>query len=162
MNEIQARMFREAHDAYVKRISRMTRAQLFELERADQAEHGVEHIFGGPHSKDELIRSLVELHYPAGQMNEAGHVLWHADAPHSACQMCHPRHGDLNCDCGLVSLHALCVCGHPRHKHWRDGSEQGAGCDDTAIGDAPVRCRCKGYVIVGQPSRVPSGTGWPA
>lgn len=39
----------------------------------------------------------------------------------------------------------ICRCGHDRTKHYRDGSEQGGGCDDAAIGDAPARCRCKGF-----------------
>lgn len=42
----------------------------------------------------------------------------------------------------------ICRCQHSRHQHYRDGSEQGGGCNGVAIGDAPARCRCKGYADV--------------
>lgn len=56
-----------------------------------------------------------------------------------------------------------CHCGHPRSSHYRDGSEQGGGCDGTQIRDAPVRCRCKGYPEVGagtveRPASAPEGS----
>ena len=45
----------------------------------------------------------------------------------------------------MIGSSPMCRCGHPRDLHYRDGSEQGGGCDGAAIGDAPVRCRCKGF-----------------
>lgn len=36
-------------------------------------------------------------------------------------------------------------CGHPRQMHYRDGSEQGGGCDAYVDGNAPAGCQCPGF-----------------
>ena len=140
MNETEARTLREAHNAYVRFLDGISRyrlaAELVELE----TERGIIHLYGGPSTRDELISALCEIRYPAAKLNEAGHVLWHSyGAVNSACKLCHGQgnHDDLNCDCGAVSLHAECACGHPRHKHWRPSGT-------CAAVELPP-CPCPGY-----------------
>lgn len=99
MNEIQARTLREAHDGFVSRISRMTKAQLGSLYRGDLVERGQTVVYGGPASKDELISALVELRYPLAQMNESIHVLYHVDGITSeVCEYCNPKPPCRVCD----------------------------------------------------------------
>lgn len=89
MDKTQAQMLREAHNAYVKRINRMSRASLADLERQELADRGIVRVMGGPVTRDELISSLCELRYPATALNEATHVLYHQPGESwSACRLC--------------------------------------------------------------------------
>ena len=108
MDEIQARTLREAHDGYVRRLSRMTVAALRNLYREELAGQGSQLLFGGPSGKDELISALTGLRYPLEKLNESIHVLYHRDGiVNSACELCHDSHdetgsGDATgCDCAL-------------------------------------------------------------
>jgi hypothetical protein len=87
MNETEARTLREAHNAYVKRINRMSRAKLAELERQELADRGIIRVFGGPVTRDEFISSLCEIRYPITALNEASHVIAH-DVFWPDCEFC--------------------------------------------------------------------------
>jgi hypothetical protein len=107
MNETEARTLREAHNAYVKRLSRMSRYNLEHAYRADLADRGRQVISGGPVSKDDLIAALCDLHYPVAKLNEATHTLYHTPgATNSACELCHDDDG----------LHAGYLCECSRHR----------------------------------------------
>lgn len=88
MNQTEARTLREGHNAYVKRLDRMTKAALAVEYRREMTEQGMTSLFGGPVSKEELIRALCELRYPIAKLNESIHVIAHdvtwPDCPH--CQ----------------------------------------------------------------------------
>ena len=89
MNETEARTLREAHDGYVKSIYRKPKAQLAALYRDEQAARGIQTLYGGPASKDELISALTELRYPLAKMNESIHVLYHGGGiVNDACDQC--------------------------------------------------------------------------
>lgn len=98
MTKEAAGMFRAAAASYVKRINRQTRTSLADLYRGDLADRGRQILLGGPATKDELIRALMELHYPAERQNLAIHVLYHDEAGWTACEHCHP-HGGAFCEC---------------------------------------------------------------
>ena len=87
MNETEARTFREAHDAYAKRLTRTAKAQLANMYRLELADLGMTSVYGGPQSKDELISALMELRYPVATLNEGTHVLYH-DVIWPDCQHC--------------------------------------------------------------------------
>lgn len=87
MNQTEARTLREGHNAYVKRLDRMTRAALASEYRREMAEHGMQSLFGGPVSKEEFIRALCELRYPIVKLNEAIHVIAH-DVTWPDCPFC--------------------------------------------------------------------------
>lgn len=92
MNETQARTLIEARSGYTQTISRKTANVLRIMFREDQAERGMQTLFGGPVTKQELISALVELHYPLTKLNEATHVLYHsAEFPNEACPWCDPH-----------------------------------------------------------------------
>lgn len=85
MNETQARVFREAHDHYVKTISRKSKTQLVTLTDQEMT------VYGGTRhwSKDELVSALVELRYPLAKLNESIHVLYHVDGiTNDVCEWC--------------------------------------------------------------------------
>lgn len=90
MNKTEAQTFREAWNAYVKRISRMSKVALRELYTSDLREQNMYSLYGGPVSKDELIGALTELHYPTEKLNEAIHVTAH-DVIWPDCQFCKVR-----------------------------------------------------------------------
>jgi hypothetical protein len=89
VNELQARVIREAHDSYVKSIYRKPKAALAQMYRSELAAQGRTILYGGPGSKDELISALVELRYPLAKMNESIHVLYHRDGlTNDVCEWC--------------------------------------------------------------------------
>jgi hypothetical protein len=93
MTETQARTFREAYAAAVKRYSRMTKAQLqLEVSNA-RATAGRYVVYGGASSKDELIRDMMDLRgYTVAKMNESIHVLYHVDGiTNDICEWCNPN-----------------------------------------------------------------------
>jgi hypothetical protein len=143
MTETEARTFREASNAYIKRLDRMSRAALAAEYTAEQEARGRTTVYGGPARREEFMAALAEMRYPIVKFNEAGHVLYHTPAAYnSACVLCHAWHGDLSCDCGQVSLYAECGdCGHPRYKHGRPTG-------NCAVNDS--MCSCPGYVTAGQ------------
>lgn len=121
MNLTEARVLREAHNAYVKRISRMTRAQLRDAERADLADRGIVREYGGPVTRDELISALCELHYPAAKLNEAIHVIGHDTRDWPACNFCHDDdglHAGHLCECDRWAETACTVCGRRAAFHF--------------------------------------------
>jgi hypothetical protein len=84
----EARMFRTAHDIFIKRINRMTVSALRVEYAAELADRGREILYGGPSSKQELIAALGQLRYPADRFNMTTHVLYHQGAVWSACAWC--------------------------------------------------------------------------
>lgn len=92
MNELQARLIREAHDGYVHLLARKPKAELARLYGEELAAHGRTLLFGGPASKDELIGALVEMRYPLVKMNESIHVLYHTpEIVNEICEWCNPN-----------------------------------------------------------------------
>src|SRR5487761_1129592 len=100
MTEAQARIFREAWNAAAKRYSRMSKAQLQAEDAAALADAGMQRIYGGPASKDELIADILNPRgYTTARLNETTHVLYHGPGEAwSACDWCHPHQG-APCDC---------------------------------------------------------------
>jgi hypothetical protein len=100
MTEPQARIFREAYNAAVKRYSRMTIAQLKAERAAALAGQGMISLYGGPVSKDEFVSAVLNLRgYTIDKLNETTHVLHHAPGESwSACEWCHPHQG-APCEC---------------------------------------------------------------
>jgi hypothetical protein len=91
MTETEARMFREAWNAAVKRYHRMTKAQLATEYRAALADQGTVSLYGGPRSKDELERALLDARgYTTAKLNETTHILYH-EQPWPDCPMCATR-----------------------------------------------------------------------
>lgn len=90
MDKTEAHIFREAWNAYVKRISRLPVAKLRQVYADDMRERNMFSLYGGPKSKDELISALVELHYPNEKLNEAIHVTGH-DVIWPDCPYCRVR-----------------------------------------------------------------------
>jgi hypothetical protein len=118
----EAAMFRAAHSAYVGRVSRMSRGRLADLHRADLAEQGRQILFGGPVTKDELVRALVELHYPTARLNMTTHVLHHGEADWSACEYCAVEAGRC-----VPCVRACCPCGEARGQDcWRPAEHHAA------------------------------------
>lgn len=88
MNETEARIFREAYEAAVKRYSKMARVALATEEAALMRDQGMEHIYGGPSSKDELLTSILNLRgYTNEKLYEATHVVSH-DVVWPDCRYC--------------------------------------------------------------------------
>ena len=88
MNEAEARTLREAASAAVRRYSRMSRSALRVENAAAQEIAGIQHVFGGPVTKDELVSDTLELRgYGIAKLNEATHVLAH-DVFWPDCQWC--------------------------------------------------------------------------
>jgi hypothetical protein len=89
MTETQARVYREAWNAAVKRYSKMSKAQLQAEEAALRAEQGIGRVYGGPHSKDEWVNAVLELRgYTTAKLNETTHVLYHQDGVWVGCGLC--------------------------------------------------------------------------
>lgn len=87
MNETEARSLRTGHDAYVRRLDRMTKAAIAAEYRSEMRAAGRVSLFGGPVSKEEFLRALVELRYPLEKLNEAIHVIGH-DVTWPDCPWC--------------------------------------------------------------------------
>jgi hypothetical protein len=69
---VSAKAYITEHDKTARALNAMSRQALAEVERQTLAAAGQERIFGGPHSKDELINSILDLRFPlAGQAREA-------------------------------------------------------------------------------------------
>jgi hypothetical protein len=101
MTITEAQTFRAAHDAEVRKLSRKSRAELASIDAAELAARGMQRLYGGPHSKDELINEIIGFHYPLERLNETTHILYHKPGESwSACEWCHP-HGGEHCDCAL-------------------------------------------------------------
>ena len=100
MTEQQARTFREAYAAAVKRYSRMTIAALRIEDDAALADQGIQRVYGGPGSKDEWVRAVLEHRgYTVDKLNESTHVLHHGPGEcWTACNWCHPHQGE-RCEC---------------------------------------------------------------
>jgi hypothetical protein len=121
MNETQARTLREAHDAYVKRLSRRTLPALHGDYRNELAANGRQLLMGGPVTRDELISALAELRYPAAKLNEASHVIGHQARGWSACNFCHDddgTHSGSLCECDRWAETACTVCGRMAAYHF--------------------------------------------
>lgn len=115
MNELEARTLREAHTAYVQRISRVSVGRLRILYREELAEQGRTVLHGGPASKDELVSAIVGLRYPLAKLNESVHVLYHQEGVvNEICAWCNPHPcpacGALE-DCAYDSVHGPVVNG---------------------------------------------------
>ena len=111
MTPDEAHAYRAAHDAEVKALAKMTRAQLATLETAGLRDAGQVRIMGGPASKDELIRAIIDRKYPREQMNLASHVLYHKPGERwSACQICGSLPVDIHEAGGGVSHRPACGC----------------------------------------------------
>lgn len=115
MNQTEARTLREAHNAYVRRLNGKTRAALAVEYRADLADRGMTTLFGGPVSRDELIRALCELHYPMTKLNEAICVMAHdtawPDCPYcQADQPCRQTDACLCAECQTRKFGTCPIC----------------------------------------------------
>lgn len=67
----QARAYLLEHDADARALNRLSVASLREVEARFLAAAGETRILGGPQSKDELVRSILEIRYPlAAQARE--------------------------------------------------------------------------------------------
>jgi len=89
MTRDEAAALRAAAGADVSALARKTRHELVVIERSEAAAHNIEHLFGGPSTKDELIRAICEFRYPTDRQNEATHVLHHNPGERwSACEWC--------------------------------------------------------------------------
>lgn len=88
MTKDQALMFRAAENAAVKRYSKMTKVQLRNEWLAALSDTGSQSVYGGPVSKDELIRAILELRgYTVAKLNEAIHASAH-DVTWPDCEFC--------------------------------------------------------------------------
>ena len=84
MTEEQARIWLVARDSFVKRVSKMGKAQL-----AIEYGESVTLLYGGPATKDEYVSALVSSTYPNAKHNECIHVLYHVDGiTNDACEHC--------------------------------------------------------------------------
>ena len=75
--EQEARMFRVAHDEYMRRLSRMTKAQLRVEFAGIQVDRGLVTLHGGPVTKEDHIRECAQARYPVARLNMTIHVLSH-------------------------------------------------------------------------------------
>lgn len=97
----EAQEFRAGYEAEVRELSRKSRTELASIEAAELSGRGMQRLFGGPQSKDELINAIVGYRYPLERLNETTHILYHEPGESwSACEWCHP-HGGEHCDCAL-------------------------------------------------------------
>lgn len=88
MNETEARIFREAYTGAAVRYSKMTTAQLQDEDDAACQYAGIEHVFGGPVTKAELITDIMNLRgYTTAKWDEATHVIAH-ETPWPDCEHC--------------------------------------------------------------------------
>jgi hypothetical protein len=89
MTRDEAAALRAAEGAEVRLLSRKSRHELAAIEASEGAARGLTHLFGGPSSKDALIRAILEFRYPQARQNEAAHVLGHNPGERwSACEWC--------------------------------------------------------------------------
>ncbi|HEV2241807.1 MAG TPA: hypothetical protein VGR98_12255 [Streptosporangiaceae bacterium] len=92
MTTKEARELLSAHDADARALTRRRKLELVAIRRDALAADGVIWESGGPASKDELVRDILDRRYPVAQLNEATHVLWHApSARWSACEHCQAK-----------------------------------------------------------------------
>lgn len=95
MTPEEAKALTGGHSAEVRRLSRMTLAQL----KQESAAAGREWILGGPVRKDEFVREIAYARYPVAKLNQASHVLYHKPGEAwTSCEWCHP-HGGAGCEC---------------------------------------------------------------
>jgi hypothetical protein len=88
MSKDFARALVEAHDADARTLSRKTRHELAVFERSEMAARGMEHVYGGPVTKEELLRSILDMRYPVARRFAAAHVLHHDRDKWSGCEFC--------------------------------------------------------------------------
>lgn len=152
MTDTQARTLREAHNAYIKQMARMPVAKLAAFYAADLADQGRQIVFGGPRTRDELMRALGELHYPAAKLNEAVHVTGHDTHGYTACNFCHDDDGTHNgslCECDRHVETDCTVCGRMAAFHFsttyhRGGDQRPTLRDHGMLGheyQGVMRCR---------------------
>jgi hypothetical protein len=79
-----------AHDMDVRLLSRKPKHELVAIETMEMHAAGMEHIFGGPVSKEEFLRSILDLRFPRERQDEARHILYHepGEVGSTACQFC--------------------------------------------------------------------------
>ena len=90
MTTTEAKRFRIDHDTAARMLNRMSKAQLKTVFIRNMQERGMEMLYGGPVSKDELISAILAFEYPIAMLNEAIHVLYHdsAQCPNEVCDYC--------------------------------------------------------------------------
>lgn len=71
MTQDEAHALIAARDNYARAVYRMSRARLAALYRTELAERGMQLLYGGPASKDELTSAIMNLRYPLETMNRA-------------------------------------------------------------------------------------------
>ena len=92
MTPEQARQFRAARDYDARTLDRTSKTALAGLYRTTLRRHGIESVYGGPASKDELAAAILDLRYPLERLNLASHVLFHQPGEDwSACEHCTGR-----------------------------------------------------------------------
>lgn len=96
-----ATAYRAAYNDRMSALYRLTKPKLRSIDRAHMAAQGVERIYGGPATREELIRAILDDEYPVSLLNESSHVIWHQPGESwSACRWCHPHDGGT-CECEL-------------------------------------------------------------
>lgn len=79
----EASNYRVKYDMRASQLRRMSLAKL----KAERDRTGVEHILGGPKTKDDFITFLLGREYPIQNVNYAIHVSGHAEVWES-CRHC--------------------------------------------------------------------------
>lgn len=94
------RIFTE-HGQALREIAATRKGELESMYRDELDARGMRLLAGGPRTKDELIRAILDFRYPRAQLDEVTHLIYHQDSDGwSACEHCHP-HGGGRCDCKL-------------------------------------------------------------
>jgi len=86
----QAKEFNLSYQAEVRFLSRMSKQGLQRVHARNMNELGMQMLYGGPASKDELITAILDMHgMGIAKLNEATHVLYHSsECPNEACNFC--------------------------------------------------------------------------
>jgi hypothetical protein len=103
------------HD--VRLLTSKTRHELAAIE----LQEGPTHLLGGPVTKDELIRAIIERRYPSARQNEAAHVIGHDTYRWTACNWCHGddgTHGGHLCECDRHTETDCTTCGRMAAFHF--------------------------------------------
>lgn len=92
MTYTEAKNFNQSYTTALRMLIRARKPALVNLlARQDEAD-GRTRLIGGPRTKDEIMRELLDHDYPRDRLNEAIHVLHHApSARWPACEHCQAK-----------------------------------------------------------------------
>lgn len=92
MTYAEAKNLNGRYQDALRRLSRMRKPALAALLARQDAADRRTRLIGGPRTKDEFLRELLDLDFPVAGLNEATHVLYHApSARWEACEHCQAR-----------------------------------------------------------------------